>query len=215
MANPTTITQPLQHPDLLLTALQHQVIACLVQGIPVSKTAALLNVHRTTIHYWKRTSPDFADALRDAQEERAMNVRFASQQLAEEALQAVRDLLADPKTPPTVRLKAALHVLNQAAELPAPQPKHEAEAAQAARKAMYAENVPQPMSPMRAALYAEYEPEELERQQQEYEQACEVYLANKAASEQIVEEFHDNCDAQAELNDSLHLSTLFNTSTGF
>lgn len=117
----------LLHPELTLTPLQHQIIALLVQGATVSDAAATLGVHRTTIHYWKRHCQDFGDALHDAQEEHAEHIRSHSERYVSLALDTLRDLLEDQATPPTVRLKAALHILTQATHTPAPQPKPAAE----------------------------------------------------------------------------------------
>ena len=84
--------------------------------------AKTCNIHRTTIHYWKRSSTEFADTLHDACWENADHWRAASNQRAEAALALIDTFLSDPKTPATVRLKAALHILNAAT---APPPKFE------------------------------------------------------------------------------------------
>ena len=105
--------------------VQLQALSLLAQGQSITKTAQACELHRTTIHTWIRSNPDFADALRDARAENADHWRAEIQKHAESALNAVRALLDDPKTPATVRLKAALHILTLAAQPPAPQSKEE------------------------------------------------------------------------------------------
>lgn len=101
-------------PDTL-TPIQHQVIALLAQGQSTTVAAEACSLHRTTIHHWKRTNPDFANALADAREDAADHRRAQAHVHGDVALQAVRDLLDNPSTPPSVRLKAALYILNLAA----------------------------------------------------------------------------------------------------
>ena len=103
-----------------LTPKQHQALALLAEGQSITSVANTCDLHRTTIHYWKRNNLEFAYALHDAKSEHADHWRAASQQRAEAALALIDTFLADPKTPATVRLKAALHILNAAT---APPPK--------------------------------------------------------------------------------------------
>lgn len=103
----------------LLTAKQHQAIALLADGQSVSAAARALGIHRTTIHYWRRTDPAFALALNDADRDSAHHWRSATQARAEKALTALDEVLDNERTPATVRLKAVLHVLNTATSLPA------------------------------------------------------------------------------------------------
>ena len=109
-------------PDLeyltTLTPKQHQALALLAEGQSVTAVAKTCHLHRTTIHYWKRSSPEFAYTLQDACFENAGHWRAASNQRAEAALALIDTFLADPKTPASVRLKAALHILNAATAPP-------------------------------------------------------------------------------------------------
>lgn len=97
-----------------LTPTQSQIIALLASGLSVTAVATQLNLHRTTIHQWKRTNPEFALALQDAKEDAADHHRAHCHQHAKTALDSLVQLLADPKTPASVRLKAALYILNGA-----------------------------------------------------------------------------------------------------
>ncbi len=101
-----------------LTPKQHQALTLLAEGQSITSVAKTCKVHRTTIHYWKRSSPEFAYTLQDACFENADHWRAASNQRAEAALALIDTILADPKIPATVRLKAALHILNAATAPP-------------------------------------------------------------------------------------------------
>lgn len=101
-----------------LTPTQNQIIALLASGISVTAVAAQLNLHRTNIHHWKHTNQDFAIALQDAKEDAADHHRAHCHQHADTALDSLVHLLDDPKTPASVRLKAALYILNGATGQP-------------------------------------------------------------------------------------------------
>lgn len=101
-----------------LTPKQHQALTLLAEGHSITATAKACKLHRTTIHYWKRSSPEFAYTLHDAQIEQGDHWRAASNQRAEASLALIDTFLADPKIPASVRLKAALHILNAATATP-------------------------------------------------------------------------------------------------
>ena len=55
--------------QLLVTSLppeQAQVVAALAQGSTVTGAAAAAGIHRTTVHHWFRTSPEFKTAVEEA-----------------------------------------------------------------------------------------------------------------------------------------------------
>lgn len=110
----------------MLTAIQNQVIALLAQGLTITAAARSCDVDRTTVHHWKRTSPEFLDSLRDAREDAAAHARALYVPHVEAALAALLALMNDPKTPATVRLKAAFHILQQSAA-PVPPPESPAD----------------------------------------------------------------------------------------
>lgn len=103
-----------------LTPKQHQALALLAEGQSITSVAKACGLHRTTIQYWKRNSPEFAYTLQDARLENADFWRAASNQRAEAALALIDTFLADPKVPASVRLKAALHILKAATAPPPP-----------------------------------------------------------------------------------------------
>src|SRR5437762_2107593 len=96
-----------------LSPAQAQVVAALAQGQTVSAAARVAGVHRTTIHHWVRTTPDFQAAVETAQADHAAEQNDAWRELAALAVNALHDLLQDPTTPPAIRLKTALAVLQR------------------------------------------------------------------------------------------------------
>ena len=98
-----------------LTSTQEQVIALLSAGSTVTAAAAAAGIHRNTIANWRRSSSEFRQAFQDALMEKAELWRERVEQLVGTALQAIRTTLMDPETPASVRLKAALTILAQAA----------------------------------------------------------------------------------------------------
>ena len=85
---------------------------------PFSAAARSAGVHRNTIAHWRRTVPAFAQSLASAQYDRALHWRDLAEEQTALAISALRDLLADPKTPPATRLKAALAVLKESTTPP-------------------------------------------------------------------------------------------------
>ena len=99
--------------DADLSPVQAQVIEALAQGQTVSAAAEKAGVHRTTIHHWIRTEPQFQAAVRIAQAEYSAELNDGIRELAARALLTLHDLLQDPTTPPAVRLKTALAILQR------------------------------------------------------------------------------------------------------
>jgi hypothetical protein len=115
-----------------LSPAQAQVIAALAQGRTITAAAIEAGLHRSTIHNWLRDEPDFKTAMQQACAEYAAILNDGMRDLAARALETVRNLLDDPETPPAIRLKAALAVLdrphfpNPGWQLPQPiEPPHE------------------------------------------------------------------------------------------
>ena len=106
--------------DYGLTQQQLAVISALSNGATMAAAAEQAGVHRNTINNWRRNSLPFQQALADAQYDRALYFREKMEDLVDLATEALHAILTDPKTSPSVRLRAALAVLNQAAIPPAP-----------------------------------------------------------------------------------------------
>src|ERR1700682_2800421 len=96
-----------------LSPVQAQVIAALAQGRTATDAAHDAGIHRTTIHHWFRTQPAFNTAFQEAQREYVETLRDGMRDLAARAVETLRNLLDDPNTPPAVRLRTALAVLQR------------------------------------------------------------------------------------------------------
>ena len=92
---------------------QARVVAALAQGHTVTRAAAAVGVHRTTVHHWLRTSPDFKAAVASARRLYAACLADELTELSAAALKTLRTLLEAPETHPAVRLKAALAILER------------------------------------------------------------------------------------------------------
>ena len=96
-----------------LSPAQIQVAIALAEGKTTTAAASQAGVHRTTVHHWLRTQPDFKHAVEEAQAEYHNRVDDDLTELAAGALSTLRSLLEDPQTPHSVRLKAALAILER------------------------------------------------------------------------------------------------------
>ena len=106
--------------DSGLSAQQIAVIDALSNGVTATEAAAQVGIHRNTISNWRRNDFAFQHAFADAQYDRALFHRERAESLADKAYAALEALLADPNTPATVRLKAALYILEKASTPPPP-----------------------------------------------------------------------------------------------
>ena len=106
--------------DSGLSAQQITVIDALSNGVTVTEAAAEAGVHRNTINNWRRNDFAFQHAFAQAQYDRALFHRERAESLADKAYASLDALLADPSTPASVRLKAALYILEKASTPPAP-----------------------------------------------------------------------------------------------
>jgi transposase-like protein len=141
-----------------LTTEQLQVINALSSGETVTQAAAEAGVHRNTINHWRRNFIPFQKALADAQYDRALYFREHVEALMDTAIQTLRDLLVDPRASSSVRLKAALAVI-QAATVP-PEPKSQtAYVFEPAQPHNSAQTAPPPSSPEEPAGEPECESE--------------------------------------------------------
>ena len=99
-------------PTANLSPAQAQVIAALAQGRTVTAAAREADLHRNTIYNWL-DDPPFKTAVDEAHREYVAILSDGMRDLAALALETLRALLEDPKTPPAVRLKTALAVLQR------------------------------------------------------------------------------------------------------
>jgi transposase-like protein len=94
-------------------SVKSKVAAALALGKSVTAAARDAGIHRTTIHHWQRTSKEFCTAVEQARREFTESLRDDMLDLARAAVRTLQYLLSNPETPPAVRLKAALAVLER------------------------------------------------------------------------------------------------------
>jgi preprotein translocase subunit SecA len=95
-----------------LTQQQFQVIDALSHGATMTDAAAQAGIHRNTIGNW-RASDDFREALASAHYDRAVFYRDRAVELADLAFEALRKVLTDPKSSPSVLLRAATLIIDK------------------------------------------------------------------------------------------------------
>ena len=94
-----------------LTPIQVQVLQSLVAGLSVTAAAKEASIHRTTVHLWTRTLPDFARAYLTLRQQRADRLSDELGDLADLAINTIRQLLSDESASASVRLKAAMEIV--------------------------------------------------------------------------------------------------------
>ncbi|MGO9895122.1 MAG: SEC-C metal-binding domain-containing protein [Bryobacteraceae bacterium] len=100
-----------------LTLQQLQVVDALSNGATLTDAAAQAGIHRNTIANW-RSSDDFRAALASAHHDRAVLYRDRAVDLADLAFEALRNVLTDPKSSPSIRLRAAIFIIDKASTPP-------------------------------------------------------------------------------------------------
>jgi hypothetical protein len=98
-----------------LSSAQARVVVALAQGLSVTAAARQAGVHRDTIYQWLTNQPEFEAAVENARAEYAAILADGLRDLAARALETLRELLDDPKTPHAIRLKTALAILQRPA----------------------------------------------------------------------------------------------------
>lgn len=111
--NSTHSTPPADVASAVLTPVQAQVVRSLATGRSISAAAREAELHRSTVHNWLKDNPAFAAAVREARENYQNELSDELLDLSGAALQTLRALLANPETPPAVRLRTALAVLER------------------------------------------------------------------------------------------------------
>jgi transposase-like protein len=106
--------------DYGLSTQQLAVICALSSGVTMAAAAEQAGVHRNTINNWRRNSPPFQHGLAHAQYDRAQLFREKIEERIDLALKTIDEILADPKAPASIRLKAALAIITVASTPPAP-----------------------------------------------------------------------------------------------
>ncbi|WP_169973119.1 hypothetical protein [Tautonia rosea] len=81
----------------------------------VSEAARIAGVDEATFRRWLDSNAEINAEINRARLERASRLRAEVRELASEAMASLRELVSDPNTPPAIRLRASLAVL-QASE---------------------------------------------------------------------------------------------------
>jgi len=98
--------------DSTLSPVQAQVVAALAAGASISAAAQAAGIHRSTIHNWLK-APAFSTEFDTSRQEYTDSLRDQLRDLSTLALDTIRQLLENPETPASVRLRAAQLVLNR------------------------------------------------------------------------------------------------------
>lgn len=106
--------------DDQLSPQQLTVISALSSGASVTEAAAQAGVHRNTINNWRRNLQTFQHALDHAYYDRALHYREKFESEIETALKTLHDILVDPNASASIRLRAALAVIQTATQQPEP-----------------------------------------------------------------------------------------------
>jgi len=105
--------------DSVFTPVQEEVLALLSAGHTATAAAAAAGVHRNTVGNWLRSSA-FRQTLSHIQYQKVLLWRDKTEALAPAAFETIQRIMADPRAPAGVRLKAALSIIASAASpLPA------------------------------------------------------------------------------------------------
>jgi len=96
-----------------LSPAQVQVATALASGASISKAAALTQTGRTTIYAWIKTVPKFAAVVEALSRDCSQTLRDKLHDLSAGAIDTVGAIMADQAAPSSVRLRAALAILNR------------------------------------------------------------------------------------------------------
>ena len=94
---------------------REQLLAALLQQPSLEKAAASIGMSRSTAYRIQRT-PEFRDEYRNARHEIVAQSGARLQQAANAAAAVLLRVMTDDKTPASTRVRAAAHVLEQAAK---------------------------------------------------------------------------------------------------
>src|SRR5262249_15137153 len=106
---------PSMSQTLTLSPAQIGVLAMLASGATSRAAADASGVHRNTVSNWLNL-PDFRDALAQAKYQTVLAIHEKAKELVTHAWRAIEMLVILPSTPASVRLKAALKILELASQ---------------------------------------------------------------------------------------------------
>jgi hypothetical protein len=94
-----------------LSQSQITAVAAIISGCTVTGAASRAGIDRSTIYLWLKQDAAFVAELNRAKLEQLQVVKDELRALAVDATRTLRDLLTASETPPTIRLRAAVVVL--------------------------------------------------------------------------------------------------------
>ncbi|MBL8173257.1 MAG: SEC-C domain-containing protein [Bryobacterales bacterium] len=94
-----------------LTQRQLDVLQALSGGRSVTAAAEAAGVHRTTVHHWLRTIPEFRLCLDAARQAHIDAVRDGMNELAAPSLELLRRVIHDEAAPIALRMRTAFNIL--------------------------------------------------------------------------------------------------------
>jgi len=94
-----------------LTSIQLEAIQALSSGLSVTAAADALGIHRTTVHHWTRTIPEFRNTLDAVKQARIDSTRDAVNSLAAPSIAILRNVIEDESASPSLRVRTALAVV--------------------------------------------------------------------------------------------------------
>jgi transposase-like protein len=94
-----------------LTPQQLDVIQALSTGLSVTAAADAVGVHRTTVHHWCRTIPDFRYTLEASKQAYIDRVRDEMNTLVDPSLALLKNVLNDESAPMSLRIRTAMAIL--------------------------------------------------------------------------------------------------------
>ena len=98
-----------------LTPNQLDAIQALSSGRSATAAADAIGIHRTTIHHWCRTIPEFRHHLEAAKQARIDLIRDQMHELTFPAFSLLKQTLNDESASPALRIRTALAILKFAA----------------------------------------------------------------------------------------------------
>src|SRR5919106_5592654 len=94
-----------------LSQSQITAFAAITSGATLTEAASKAGIDRSTIYLWLKQDAAFVAELNRAKLEQLQVVKDELRALAVDATRTLRDLLTAPEMPPTIRLRAAVVVL--------------------------------------------------------------------------------------------------------
>ncbi|MBL8175301.1 MAG: SEC-C domain-containing protein [Bryobacterales bacterium] len=95
----------------IFTPRQADVLEALASGLSVTAAADAAGVHRTTVHHWCRTIPDFRFALEALKQARIDTIRDGMNELVAPSLAILKNVVLDESASPALRIRTALAVI--------------------------------------------------------------------------------------------------------